>query len=443
MIPRPPCECRFLALLRPCRKGEFGAGSGPSPNGEDAPIVAVPLKRYFQRSQLAGKLMRTASAGILAVIISAWLMTEIRATTVPAQANMPALPFTLTWTQGKCRNCKIADRIVDVEYVTADEAWAVGYAPPGGDAGAGDYATLHSRDGGKSWIEISEPWQHNEGPSISFVNANEGWLRDVDIVAAETRLMETDDHGKSWRRLEMRDLGVKAVQNLGGGAGYGAGYDVYGKEGYLIATSDHGRHWKRLPFPQVFSPELMYFTGRQHGVVAGCLDRHPAVIKTTDGGLHWTTTALNLASRNSKDSTFCDVEPDSLDFLDAQHGWLLVSKHAFGLQDERGEAAAFSTNDGGATWKTVYHATFRAGQEQFYSLNFLDANLGFLAQIGTRKAEPVGVLHYTTDGGHQWARINLPHWVSRCRRYGDALECAAGEGGFWVLRISPSAQPHK
>jgi photosystem II stability/assembly factor-like uncharacterized protein len=382
--------------------------------------------------------MRTSSASILLTFIAAWLTSGACAATVPAQAHVPTLPFTLTWTQGKCRNCKIADRIVDVQFVTTNEAWAVGYAPPGGDAGAGDYATLHSRDGGKSWSEISEPWQHNEGPSISFANANEGWLRDVDVVAAETRLMETRDGGGHWRRLAMRDLGVKAVQYLGGGVGYGTGYDVYSKAGYLIATSDHGRHWNRSPFPQGFSPGLMHFTGRQDGVVAGCLDRQPTVIRTTDRGIHWAETTLILASSTSKVFAFCDIEPDSLDFLDAQHGWLLTSKHAFGLHDEMGEATAFATNDGGKTWKPIYRATFRAGQEQFYSLNFLNTHLGFLTQFGTRKGQPVGVLQYTTDGGHQWERIDLPHWVSRCKRFGDALECAAGEDGFWILRISPS-----
>jgi hypothetical protein len=38
---RPRLERQVLALLRPTLNGEFGAKSGRSPNGQDAPLAAL------------------------------------------------------------------------------------------------------------------------------------------------------------------------------------------------------------------------------------------------------------------------------------------------------------------------------------------------------------------------------------------------------------------
>src|SRR5689334_17865630 len=137
--------------------------------------------------------MRKATVVALA-LASAWLIASDCAgedAVRPPRASAK-LPFTLTWTQGTCHSCKTAHSIVDVQYLSPSEAWAIGFNPPG-NTGEGDYAVLHTRDAGKSWTEIPEPWQHNSRPNISFANAKEGWLRDMDIGAGETRLLETRD----------------------------------------------------------------------------------------------------------------------------------------------------------------------------------------------------------------------------------------------------------
>jgi len=391
--------------------------------------------------QVTFRMPRSARAGLLLAFTAICLGAGVSAQNGPNQGHRvgAGLPFTLTWTQGVCRNCKTAHSISGVQFVASNEAWAIGFMPPG-ETGEGDYSVLHTRDGGKSWTEIPEPWQHNSAPDVSFANAREGWLRDMDIEAAETRLLETIDGGSHWRKLPPNDLFLNEVQYIGNGIGYATGYDIYKKQGYLIATLDHGRTWIKSLFPPKFSPDQMQFSDSQHGVIAGCIDRRPAVIRTADGGRHWSVTSLDLPRATSKDLQICDDMPDSLNFLDTQHGWLLTSKHVFGLHDDKGSAVAWSTRDGGASWTPVYHATFPAGREQFYSLNFLNAHLGVLLQSVMQKDESVGVLLYTTDGGNHWERIALPHQAWGCRRFDEALECAAGYNGFWLLKISPVSQ---
>src|SRR5580704_15683802 len=101
------------------------------------------------------------SGGIIAALLLAL-------SGMPAFGGTP-LPFTLTWVKGVCTNCKTAKYLSKVRFVDSNEAWAIGFLPPGG-MGEGDYSVLHTRDGGKHWREIPEPWQHNVAPIISFAD---------------------------------------------------------------------------------------------------------------------------------------------------------------------------------------------------------------------------------------------------------------------------------
>src|SRR5580700_1237937 len=92
------------------------------------------------------------------------------------EAGAPSLPFTLSWTHGTCVDCKTARQLIDVEFVDASEARGIGYVPPGGETGAGNYSVLHTRDGGRTWSELPGSLQHNDPPSVSFSSQREGWV---------------------------------------------------------------------------------------------------------------------------------------------------------------------------------------------------------------------------------------------------------------------------
>ncbi|HJW42466.1 MAG TPA: hypothetical protein VJ476_14715 [Rhizomicrobium sp.] len=351
-----------------------------------------------------------------------------------------ALPFRLSWVEGRCIGCQTARSLAEVQFVGPREAWGLGFNPPG-ETGAGDYAVLHSRDGGRTWREIPEPWQHNESPIISFSNASDGWLKDIDIVEAETRLLATHDGGAHWHRLPMSDLFVNQMQYLGGGTGYAAGYDIYKKQGYVLGTSDGGGSWSTAFLPRGFDPVTMAFSDVRHGALAGCLDERLTVITTADAGNHWRAHGFDLPQPPRRKGEFgCDYEGDGLGFLDAKHGWLLASKHSFRLNETAGMAAAWTTRDGGAHWQPVFHADFPwtpTNSTDFGGMTFLDARLGVLWKHTIRRKEDQGMLLYTTDGGSGWHALAMPRAMTACTRANDEVDCAGG-GGFWSVRIVPA-----
>jgi photosystem II stability/assembly factor-like uncharacterized protein len=373
------------------------------------------------------------SGGIIAALLLAL-------SGMPAFGGTP-LPFTLTWVKGVCTNCKTASNLSDVQFVASDEAWAIGFMPPG-ETGAGDYSVLHSRDGGKTWREIPEPWQHNGSPSLSFANAHDGWLKDMDLDRAEDRLLLTHDGGAHWRQLSLHDMFFSNAQYLGDGIGFAVDDNVYTPPSRLLSTRDDGAHWTTSFLPKGFSPERMDFVSDREGVIAGCLDRKAvAAIRTEDSGAHWTSHIFDVP-RPAPPEDNCTFEPDSLDFIDANHGWILVSKHSFGLHDRQYSATAWATADGGVSWKPIFHADSQDGYDLFFEgLYFLDDRLGFLWNDKTIRSKQVGMLLYTVDGGRNWSEIRLPQPIWGCHRYQESLDCGVGWDGFSTLRVARAGAP--
>ncbi|HLY54621.1 MAG TPA: hypothetical protein VKS60_03635 [Stellaceae bacterium] len=354
------------------------------------------------------------------------------------------LPFTLSWTQSICRNCKTASTLSDVRYVAADEAWAIGYTPPG-ETGTGDYSILHTRDGGNTWAEIPSSYQHNIPPKLSFLSRREGWIMIADIVAAEQRLLETSDGGEHWRRLPLRDLFVRGIQYFGAGAGLAYSFNAATNRESLLSTTDHWLHWNETPLPEGFAAGRMAFDSVRHGVLAGCLQHGIAVFRTSDAGQHWEQAQIDVPP-NAGATEHCEYEVDDLSLDDGRIGWLMTSKHSFPLGDISGGAIIAKTTDGGATWAPAFQTTFRMAEKSFTGVRFIDDEIGFITQLEESdgqegSTETGGAILYTTDGGRNWRKMGLPAGVWGCRPYAGSLTCAAGGGGFSVLTIRRADSP--
>ncbi len=126
---------------------------------------------------------------------------------------------------------------------------------------------------------------------------------------------------------------------------------------------------------------------RQHGWVVqqGAALDELKVLRTTDGGASWSASSLAL-SLSQWDGT--PVLEASLDFIDANRGWLalrLQSGSSFSL------GRLFATLDGGVSWEE--RSLPAAG-----TLDFTDASLGWLS------GGPGGNQHFRTeDGGRTWS----------------------------------------
>jgi len=90
-----------------------------------------------------------------------------------------SVPFTLAWSQGKCVGCKTAFELGRIQFVSRNEAWAVGftYGPPRSQ-GSGDFIVVHTKDAGHTWTELPQTRQHAGGedgpPAFSFVDPARG-----------------------------------------------------------------------------------------------------------------------------------------------------------------------------------------------------------------------------------------------------------------------------
>lgn len=121
--------------------------------------------------------------------------------------------------------------------------------------------------------------------------------------------------------------------------------------------------------------------------------------RTDDGGGHWSRVAL-------------DIDPASLTFVDAQHGWL-ETRH-LAADHVTSQIVLMRTVDAGATWSTVY----RTAQRQTVEPNgpkgtcgwsdpvFATPELGFAGLYCDDGDGPR--IDVTRDGGSTWDRIQLP-----------------------------------
>ena len=352
------------------------------------------------------------------------------------------LPFKLTRTLGRCLKCKTATSLIDVQFVSPDSAWAIGFLPPG-ETGSGDSTLLQTRDGGKHWTELANSYQHNGAPLVSFADDREGWMSRVDMPTGETRFAESVDGGRHWRRFPFRDGWLLNIQNLGGGKGVAA-YDALDADHLdLIATSDHGRHWSRARMPTGFRPDRMVFSSVRQGVLAGCRNKRLVSIATTDGGLHWTESPIGPPfTDNEAPDSGCDFQIDGLSLLGPAHVWLLANKHSFKTDSSAGGVLVLESVDGGVHWRTSYQEKLKGFASDMTSLAFVDERLGFLTKVNesvanTDSHSDGNALLYTIDGGLTWQQTLVSDAIWGCHAFAHEVRCAAGrEGQFEIVTIA-------
>lgn len=349
------------------------------------------------------------------------------------------LPFSLDWTQGRCNRCHTATLLTDLQFVSRNEAWGTGFAPPG-ETGTGDTTIVHTMDGGKTWIEFPSSYEHNASPVISFANRREGWLMTVQMPEGELRLLQTRNGGSNWKRLTLRDLFVDDIQDLGNGHGHATLYNIYSKSGQWLTTSDYGRHWTSSELPDGLWPGKFRFLDSDHGILTGCMGTQITALVTTNGGRHWKAQSIETPHGASSGSA-CDFEVDDLNVVDTRNAWLLASKSSYANGEALTPVSIVArTSDGGKTWKPVIPADSPFRHAEVTSVQFLGDRLGFITGVDNSRilekppADAKGFLLYTIDGGDTWQKLALPRPVWGCRKSPSGLACA-GEEGFWVLKI--------
>jgi photosystem II stability/assembly factor-like uncharacterized protein len=155
----------------------------------------------------------------------------------------------------------------------------------------------------------------------------------------------------------------------------------------VLATTNAGRTWKTVLLSSSPRPaEYMRFFDRRGGVVVA-LGPSPTVYATGDGGVHWsphTLTGIGYAIAAS--------------FVDPKHGWLL----RYGPQGlDAGATELLGTADGGTTWKNLGDPA--GNQAQAFAVSFSDSTHGWLDTVASRPQA-----FTTSDGGATWRPVALP-----------------------------------
>ena len=189
----------------------------------------------------------------------------------------------------------------------------------------------HTLDGGKTWTTLPAAGVPAGGiTSLSFLDAQNGYL-----VTQSGLLLRTKNGGNSFLPVDNLAEHTSSLRFITSEVGW------EDRGGQLFATQDGGRTWQALPISlpvryfSLLSPQQAWLVTGEVTADNGNPTRQ--VFTTADGG------------RTLVEHPFGDLpatlEPpygDSIQFVDAYHGWL------------RAGAYWFATIDGGKDWTQIH-----------------------------------------------------------------------------------------
>jgi photosystem II stability/assembly factor-like uncharacterized protein len=185
------------------------------------------------------------------------------------------------------------------------------------------------------------PPVHIEGFGLN--TAADGWL------LAHQRLYRTADGGAGWQEITPPGLGERSIA--------------------------------AAAFPTAADGRLILLTADAAGLPSY------GIATTSDGGATWDVRDLALFAPGSAESFAASA---SLNFIDPQHGWLVVRRATGGSWDL---GTLFRTEDGGQTWARL---ALPAGEP----VSFVDPLQGW-----TMGPAGSGTLYRTVDGGASWTPV--------------------------------------
>ena len=241
----------------------------------------------------------------------------------------------------------------------------------------------------------------------------------------------------------------------------------------VLRTTDGGRTWTDVSPPSLPNrsfQQAKYFLDAQHAWIAEVTRTADACVSslttfsTADGGRTWTRGGTIPIKSEAPTSGLFDVPgpTNSMDFIDQQHGWLLLNASAANPQPGAmsDPTSLYSTQDGGVHWKLVATNPGKSLQggtsgcsTDFYAPVsdpiFTSAASGWFAISCTSQ---VGIVH-TNDGGATWTLRTLPcscqvwipqafdadHAVVTGQQGSPVMLSTADGGATWAQLKVPSA----
>lgn len=197
--------------------------------------------------------------------------------------------------------------VAAVDFVTPEVGWVVA------DVETGDYALLHTEDGGLSWVtQASAPTGGNQ-QYLKFFDALAGVFA---LVGTRPVLHRTSDGGQTWTSIPAlgKNATVLSWSFVDSDRGWMLAEPAAGSPARLYSTDDRGWTWSDLGYPvqapdEAFSVKFSFLT-------TGWLATSglaPYAYKTVDFGETWSRVRLPapLASGNTSGRYYVDVQQTS------------------------------------------------------------------------------------------------------------------------------------
>ncbi|HHY38989.1 MAG TPA: hypothetical protein GX507_08715 [Clostridia bacterium] len=176
-------------------------------------------------------------------------------------------------------------------------------------------------------------------------------------------------------------------------------------EACILRTSDGGAAWTDVTpeIPDGASIGPAEFLDADTGWFVASKEDAPSVevFRTVDGGRTWKGVTLDAGE--------AITGVVSLDFPDAEHGWILLA-HGAGMGSEA--VSIYKTADGGASWSLASRTDPQSSREGGLpfggiktGLSFADHKRGWLT--GVDHSDKIW-LYETLDGGETWEKVRLP-----------------------------------
>ncbi len=158
-----------------------------------------------------------------------------------------------------------------------------------------------------------------------------------------------------------------------------------GDSGLIIHTTDAGESWTTQNYNDSIAIVNLCFLSDQLGFASATSTNYEPfgsyLLKTTDGGMNWSSDFLRIG----------EAFVHSITFIDSLNGFA-VGYPSFFLR----------TSDGGESWRSVTRDSSIYAQWPPETVKFYDSSYGF-ACGGTR--DVVGVIWKTTDSGYSWTTV--------------------------------------
>jgi photosystem II stability/assembly factor-like uncharacterized protein len=283
------------------------------------------------------------------------------------------------------------DGVADIQRIDERNGWAY-VRSTGSKLGTEVPMLLMTDDGGATWRDATPPNAESQ-PVIEFFDAEHGWFLD-----AEGPLWRTADGGRSWNQttLPAGRTGMSAAMSfVSASTGYlllSANSDKDPEPWSLYRTDDGGASLQRvgavtLPDEPPMSGPLpvIAFSGPLDGVIAGWR----AVIRTRDGGAHWSTVSLPQPQGSTG---FRYIGAQQLQAFGSSLVLLATMDSAAAQTDE---STTYVSDDAGLSWRPAYTESAESGTDVWAIVDGLTW-LDFTTVEG-----PIQV-RATSDAGETW-----------------------------------------